>query len=527
MPTGQALPAGSLVIERFRILERVGGGAMAEVYRVEDVETGEIHALKALKSPTNEDSLSANNFIHTAKREALFLKTLSHPSLPQYEDLFSDEAYVYLLMEYIEGDNLKNYIEQDELRTLDIRMIVHWGVQICDTLTYLHHREPPIVFRDLKPSNLIRRPDGRICLVDFGIARYASKKSSTDTIVLGSPGYAPPEQYGQGQTEPRSDIYALGATLHHLITGRDPSISPFKWPTLHSLNPVAPRPLDNLIMKCVALEVEKRPESAEKVGAALREILAMLDEANGAIYAVAAAARVESFTGPLLRSDDPTRQLDTLEETEGERPALTTGAGTGTGGSHSLTATGDLGRAPGRVQFAQAHFTPGKNPPVWEDKEILRRWLLIGALFAIFGSVALPMMSAAFEPNALEAEAAPALAVNSSPAQQAARRREAARIETENRADRRARDAYRGLTPLRFLLMALACVGFMLGAVRSERPKRQQLLLYLGATGCLILLTALTLLPANPLLFTLLTTLETLLTAPALLLLAASPARRY
>lgn len=523
MPIGQALPAGSLIIERYRILERVGGGAMAQVYRVEEVATGEIHALKALRSPSTEDGLSASNFIHTAKREALFLKTLSHPSLPHYEDLFSDESYVYLLMEFIEGDNLKNYIEQDELRTLDVRTIVHWGVQICDTLSYLHHREPPVVFRDLKPSNLIRRPDGRICLVDFGIARYASKKSSTDTVVLGSPGYAPPEQYGQGQTEPRSDIYALGATLHHLITGRDPSISPFKWPAVQSLNPMAPRPLGSLIMKCVSLEVEKRPESAEQVGAALREILAMLDEAGGAVYAVAASPPRESPTGRLIRSDAPTRQLEILDEDESEnaKPLLRTG----TGGSHLLNATGDLGPPPNRVQYAQTHFAPIKNPPAWDNKEILRRWLLIGALFAIFGSVALPMMSGAFEPNAIEAGLAPALAANASPAQQAAYQRQEAQIETEERERLQTRDAYRGLTPLRFLIMLLACAGFVIGAVQNERPKRPQLLLYLGATVCLVLLTALTLLPANLGLFALLAVLEACLSAPALMLLAAGQQR--
>ena len=522
MPTSQALPAGSLIIERYRIIERVGGGAMAQVYRVEDVETGEIHALKVLRNPATEDSVSASHFVHTAKREALFLKTLSHPALPRFEDLFSDAQYVYLLMEYIEGHNLKIYLEQDEMRTLDIRQIVHWGVQICDTLAYLHRREPPIVFRDLKPSNLIRRPDGRICLVDFGIARYASKKNATDTVVLGSPGYAPPEQYGQGQTEPRSDLYALGATLHHLITGRDPSISPFKWPTVRSLNPLIPRPLDNLIMRCVSLDIEKRPDSAEQVGAALRETLAMLDEAAGAIYAVASGPQMEQPTGKLTRSDAPTRHLEILEEArENKRPAPQVAAD----GSRLLSS--ESATPLNRVQYTQAHYTPEKAAPVWENKEVLRRWLLIAALFAIFGSVGLPMMSGAFEPSASETEFAPTLASSASPTPQAAQRREELRVESENREARQARDAYRALTPLRFLLTLIACGGFLMGAVRTERPGRRHLLLCLGAAACLLLLTALTLLPANPGLFALLTALEALLTAPALLLLAAGPMRRY
>ncbi len=482
MPTGHALPADSLIIERYRIIERVGGGAMAQVYRVEDMQTGAIHALKALRIPAAEDGIAQNDFIKTANREALFLKKLSHPALPRYEDLFSDAHYVYLLMEFIEGDNLKIYLEQDEMRTLDIRMIVHWGVQICDTLTYLHHREPPIVFRDLKPSNLIRRPDDRICLVDFGIARYASKKNATDTIVLGSPGYAPPEQYGQGQTGPRSDIYALGATLHHLITGRDPSIAPFKWPAVRSLNPLIPRPLDNLIMKCVALDTEKRPESAEKVGTALRDILKMLDEANGPIYAITTAPQTESLTGKLDRSAAPTRHLDTLEEDAppAAPQALNEASSTGSTGSTGLTVRGAL-RPPSRTQYAQPHYAPSRKAPLWENKEILRRILLAGALLAIFGSVGLAMLGVAFEQSAL--------------------------------------------MPLRFLLTALACVGFVLGAVRSERPGRQQLLIYLGATLCLFLLTALTLLPAYPGLCVLFLLLEAPLTAPALLLLAAGPSR--
>lgn len=517
MPTGQALPVGSVIIERYRIIERVGGGAMAQVYRVEDSATGEIHALKVLRNPSPEDSASANNFIHTAKREALFLKTLSHPSLPRYEDLFNDEHYVYLLMEFIEGDNLKQYLEQDELRALDIRRIVHWGAQICDTLTYLHHHNPPVVFRDLKPSNLIRRPDDRIVLVDFGIARYADKKSATDTIVLGSPGYAPPEQYGQGQTEPRSDLYALGATLHHLITARDPSIAPFKWPTLRSLNPMAPRPLDNLILKCVSLEADKRPESAEQVGTALREILAMLDEAEGAIYAVTAAPQPESPTGQLVRNDAPTVQLSTLEEEDAPRQTAASGS--------LPSATGGL-RPPNRVQYAQAHFKPQTDSAIWNDRDTLRRWLLIGALFAIFGSVGLPMMSAALEPPAADIGASPALAANASSAQQAAYQQEEMRLGAETRDARQERDNYRAVMPVRVLLSLLACVGFVLGAVRSERPGRQQLLLYLGGVACLFVLTALTLLPANLTLFAAMAATEMALTAPALLLLAAGPSRK-
>ena len=508
MTAGPSLPVDSLISQRYRIIERVGGGAMAQVYRVEDIMTGEIHALKALRNPPEDDDTEAN-FAHTARREALFLKTLSHPALPHYEDLFSDEEYVYLLMEFIEGENLKNYLDQDTLRTLDIRTIVHWGVQICDTLAYLHRCDPPVIFRDLKPSNLVRRPDDRICLVDFGIARYASKKNATDTIVLGSPGYAPPEQYGQGQTGPRSDLYALGATLHHLLTGRDPSSAPFKWPTARSLNPITPRPLDNLIMKCVELDAERRPESAEKVGAALREILAMLDEAELNLPAARGASQADVPTSVLLTSDVPPQDA-TAERTKAKDPSLPL--------APEPRAVVEA-RVPNRVQYAQAHYAAETFASFWKEEGFLRRSLLIGGLCAIFASLCLPMLSGAFEPPTIEYEAPSPLAVSATFAQRQARQQTEDQAMAESAATLQTRANYRALTPLRFLLGVLACGGFLFGGVRSERPGRPHLLLFLGGTFSLFVLSAVTLLPAWSGLFAIFALAETLLALPALRLL--------
>src|SRR5437868_12207788 len=154
------------------------------------------------------------------KREAKFLLKLNHPCIPRVRDFFAEGGRQYLVMDFIEGRTLAEVFAKEGTipgvngaRGVSEARARIWARQVCDVLTYLHNQNPPVIFRDIKPSNLIRRPDDQICLVDFGIARHVRKGAPSDTTVLGSPGYAPPEQYGQSQTDQRSDIYALGATL--------------------------------------------------------------------------------------------------------------------------------------------------------------------------------------------------------------------------------------------------------------------------------------------------------------------------
>ncbi len=152
------------------------------------------------------------------------------------------------------------------------RVSSDWAIEIADVLGYLHSQDPPIIFRDLKPSNVMLQPDGHIKLIDFGIARRFQPGASQDTALLGSVGYSPPEQFGRHQTDTRSDIYALGATMHHLLTTHDPSAKPFKFSPVDQINLGVPISLSRLIAQCVSIEPELRPPNIEQVSAELRSI---------------------------------------------------------------------------------------------------------------------------------------------------------------------------------------------------------------------------------------------------------------
>jgi serine/threonine protein kinase len=195
------------------------------------------------------------------RREALLLARLSHPNLPRIYEQFEEDGRWYLVMDFIEGQTLEEYLARCA-GSLPVKEALQIGVQLTNVLGYLYSRQPPIVFRDLKPSNVMRTPDGQVYLIDFGIARLFKPGQQKDTIAFGSPGFAAPEQYGKAQTTPRSDIYSLGALLHYLLTGIDPSDTPFRFTPL-----TMPRPagLSTLIERMVDLDAAKRPATMELV----------------------------------------------------------------------------------------------------------------------------------------------------------------------------------------------------------------------------------------------------------------------
>jgi serine/threonine protein kinase len=295
MLDADVLTEGTLIHEKYRVLNFIGGGAMARVYRVKNLETNALLALKVHRI-VDTPEMTAASAQKTAENEAAFLQKLSHPALPYIVETFSENNKFYLVMEFIEGKTLKRLMDENANEPLDVLTVVKWGLQLCDVLNYLHIQHPPIIFRDVKPANIICRPNGMICLIDFGIARNANKRkgNSTDTIVFGSPGYAPPEQYGHGQTTPRSDIYALGATLHHLLTGNDPSLTPFKWASLRTENHAVPRVLEKLVMRCVEFDAARRPETADAVMRSLKSIQSMMEDQD--------VAALNPGTGDLSRS---------------------------------------------------------------------------------------------------------------------------------------------------------------------------------------------------------------------------------
>jgi serine/threonine protein kinase len=269
------VPAGEpLLKERYRLLVPVGQGGFGAVYKVEDTQAG--NRLLALKE-INLRALSAQEAMEATdafNREVLLLSTLTHPNLPRIYDHFTDREHWYLVIDFIEGETLEQYLERTCSGRLPLEEVLAIGIQLCSVLDYLHTREPPIIFRDLKPSNVMRTATGHLYLIDFGIARHFKPGQPRDTIPLGSPGYAAPEQYGRAQTTPRADIYSLGALLHHLLTGHDPAQNPFRFERAPLQDHWLPQRLQSLLLQMVNMEVDNRPSSMAVVKQALEQIAA-------------------------------------------------------------------------------------------------------------------------------------------------------------------------------------------------------------------------------------------------------------
>lgn len=239
---------------------------MGAVYRAEDLEEkGRIVAVKSVKSRfANKEEKT--QVLEQFKTEARILSKLNHPNLPRVTDYFSDKSHHYLVMEYVEGDTLEALLKKQGSKPISEIKVLNWGVQLCRVLYFLSIQRPkPIVFRDLKPANIMVTPQGRIKLIDFGIARFFKEEKDQDTYIFGTPGYAAPEQYGTGQTDTRSDIFSLGATLHHCLTGADPNLNPFEFKSPRELNKRISVRTSEVIMKALSHDQEKRYQSAAQM----------------------------------------------------------------------------------------------------------------------------------------------------------------------------------------------------------------------------------------------------------------------
>ena len=273
METGQLLP-NVLLKQRYRIVRLVGQGGMGAVYEAEDTQLGQRKvALKEMRQSglnTQEISKAANAF----RQEALLLACLQNPHLPNIYDHFGECGRWYLVMSFIHGETLDAYLKKAPSGKLPLQETLQIGMQLCTVLGYLHAQQPPIIFRDLKPSNIMRTSDGHIYLIDFGIARLFKPGQAKDTSVYGSMGYASPEQYGKAQTTPQSDIYSLGAVLYHLLSAYHPASTPFRLPPLQMLSQELPTELVKLIEQMLHLDENKRPTSMSVVKLRLQSIAA-------------------------------------------------------------------------------------------------------------------------------------------------------------------------------------------------------------------------------------------------------------
>lgn len=271
--TGQ-IQAHTLLRERYRVLQTIGQGGMGAVYLAQDTQLG--NRLVAVKemSQSNLYDQQAQDARENFRREAHLLTELQHPNLPSIHDYFEESGRWYLVMSFIQGETLEDYLGHVPNQQLPLEEVLGIGLDLCNVLNYLHTHQPPIIFRDLKPSNIMRSADGHIYLIDFGIARHFKPGQAKDTATYGSMGYAPPEQYGRAQTTERSDIYSLGATLYEMLSGYDPSQSPFRLPPFPLLVPPPPDQFVRLIMQMLEMDESKRPASIKGVQQALQQIVA-------------------------------------------------------------------------------------------------------------------------------------------------------------------------------------------------------------------------------------------------------------
>lgn len=264
------LPPLFLLANRYEIRRQVGQGGMAAVYESVDLRTNRRLAIKELAVVKISEPDEREQVVNQFYREAQLLANLSHPNLPRVTDFFYSLGKYYLVMDFIEGESLKR-LQQRLNEPLPEPQIIAWAVQLCDALIYLHSQTPPIVFRDLKPSNIMVEPAGQIKLIDFGIARLFEPNKTQDTVAFGTVGYAPPEQYGSAQSDPRADVYALGVTLYELLTNYDPTSRPFGLPPIDEIKPNIPKDLATIIMGAIAFEAAARWQT---VGELKDEIIA-------------------------------------------------------------------------------------------------------------------------------------------------------------------------------------------------------------------------------------------------------------
>jgi len=263
-----------LLKKQYEVLEVLGRGGMGHVYKISDQQHGgRILAIKELQAG-NLSAEKSQEALAQFQTEARILARLTHPNLPKVHDYFSLPGAHYIVMEYIGGRTLEQILEARSGKPVDERLALSWALQICRAMHFLSVQKPrPIVFRDLKPSNIMITRDGRIKLIDFGIARFFKEDKSEDTYVYGTPGYAAPEQYGTGQTDARSDIFSLGATLHHCVTGRNPSENPLSFTDARQMNPLLSREAAAIIKKALDPDMDKRFQSALDMKLAIQKVL--------------------------------------------------------------------------------------------------------------------------------------------------------------------------------------------------------------------------------------------------------------
>ncbi len=257
---------GSVIDGKYEVLKQIGKGGMSKVYLAMDRRLNKQWAIKELcrKERDKENEVVVQGLI----AEANLMKKLDHPALPRIVDIIETNQTIYIVMDYIEGETLQTILKKYGAQNQE--MVIEWAKQLCSVLHYLHTRNPAIIYRDMKPGNIMVTPNGNIKLIDFGIAREYKEQQIQDTVSLGTKGYAAPEQFGgKGQTDARTDIYSLGVTLYHLVTGKNPSEPPYQLYPIRYWNPSLSSGFEKIITKCTQLNPKDRYQNCGELMYAL------------------------------------------------------------------------------------------------------------------------------------------------------------------------------------------------------------------------------------------------------------------
>ena len=271
----QPLAIGTVLNGQYRIVRLVGGGGMAWVYQVEELPAGSgiLWALKELR-PQTEDKAERATARRLFEQEAKLLRGLDHVNIPKIAGFFEENGRACLVMEFVWGESLEKRLDATNAPLLETD-VLKWAIQLCDALSYLHNLQPPIIFRDMKPSNVMVTNTGLVKLIDFGIARTYKVGKKRDTVAMGSENYAAPEQWGKGQTDARSDVYALGATMYHLLANMapTPAFLPSEPLPLGNYNGAITGQTISLVDKAMDRDRRKRFQSALEMREALVDAL--------------------------------------------------------------------------------------------------------------------------------------------------------------------------------------------------------------------------------------------------------------
>lgn len=261
---------GKTVDGKYEVLKLIGRGGFYTTYLVRNIHVNKALAMKVCDKKNRHYSPAMRENILT---EPYMMQKLNHPAIPRVVDIIEDEESIYIVRDYIEGETLETIVRMYGAQPAD--KVIEWGKQMCSALGYLHSQNPPLIYRDMKPANVILKPDGAIKFIDFGIMRAYKPNQSSDTCCLGTKGYAAPEQFGGSQTDARTDIFGLGMTMFRLVTEVDPIEPPYEIKPICTINPNLPRGLEYIISKCIQLNPNERYQSCEELMADLNNYLGL------------------------------------------------------------------------------------------------------------------------------------------------------------------------------------------------------------------------------------------------------------